>query len=113
MRLSDAFSCVGRAVSYHPKLAKPLGGANAVLFFEQIFFWMDKTDNPLGVFKTAAELETETGLSVQEQRTARAKLRERGILIETEKRIEHSRTRVATFPKCKINIRECCQQQPY
>lgn len=89
MRLSDAFSCVGRAVSYHPKLAKPLGGANAVLFFEQIFFWMDKTDNPLGVFKTAAELETETGLSVQEQRTARAKLRERGILIETEKRIEH------------------------
>ena len=89
MRLSDAFSCVGRAVSYHPKLAKPWGGANAVLFFEQIFFWMDKTDNPLGVFKTAAELETETGLSVQEQRTARAKLRERGILIETEKRIEH------------------------
>ena len=89
MRLSDAFSCLGRAVSYHPKLAKPLGGANAVLFFEQIFFWMDKTDNPLGAFKTAAELEEETGLSVQEQRTARAKLRERGILIETEKRIEH------------------------
>ena len=89
MRLSDAFKCVGRAVSYHPKLAKPLGGANAVLFFEQIFFWMDKTDNPLGVFKTAAELEEETGLTVQEQRTARAKLRERGILIETEKRIEH------------------------
>ncbi len=89
MRLSDAFKCVGRAVSYHPKLAKPLGGANAVLFFEQIFFWMDKTDNPLGVFKTAAGLEEETGLTVQEQRTARAKLRERGILIETEKRIEH------------------------
>ena len=89
MRLSDAFKCVGRAVSYHPKLAKPLGGANAVLFFEQIFFWIDKTENPLGVFKTAAELEEETGLTVQEQRTARAKLRERGILIETEKRIEH------------------------
>ncbi|MDY0669698.1 DNA replication protein, partial [Pasteurella multocida] len=43
----------------------------------------------LGVYKTQAELEEETGLSRKEQETARKKLREIGILIETHKRLEH------------------------
>ena len=43
----------------------------------------------MGIYRTADEIEVETGLSRDEQRTARRKLRERGVLIETEKRIEH------------------------
>ena len=66
-----------------------MGGVNAAILFGHFFYWHDKTENPLGVYRTAEEIEEETGLSVQEQRTARSKLRERGVLIETEKRIEH------------------------
>lgn len=89
MRPSESLRLAGRPIAYFPQLAKPLGGVNAAVLFSHFFYWCDKTDNPLGVYRTAEEIETETGLSVQEQRTARAKLRERGILLETQKRIEH------------------------
>ena len=89
MRPSESLKVAGRPIAYYPKLAKPLGGVNAAILFGHFFYWHDKTENPLGVYRTAEEIEDETGLSVQEQRTARSKLRERGVLIETEKRIEH------------------------
>lgn len=89
MRPSESLKVAGRPIAYYPKLAKPLGGVNAAILFGHFFYWHDKTENPLGVYRTAEEIEEETGLSVQEQRTARSKLRERGVLIETEKRIEH------------------------
>ncbi|WKT00506.1 DNA replication protein [Gallibacterium salpingitidis] len=79
----------GRAIAYRPKLAKLFGGATAEIFFEQIFYWQDKANSDLGVYKTQAELEDETGLSRNEQETARKKLRNIGVLIETHKRLEH------------------------
>jgi hypothetical protein len=89
MRPSESLKVAGRPIAYYPKLAKPLGSVNAAILFGHFFYWHDKTENPLGVYRTAEEIEDETGLSVQEQRTARSKLKERGVLIETEKRIEH------------------------
>ena len=89
MRPSESLKVAGRPIAYYPKQAKPLGGVNAAILFGHFFYWHDKTENPLGVYRTAEEIEDETGLSVQEQRTARSKLKERGVLIETEKRIEH------------------------
>ncbi|MGY6066148.1 DNA replication protein [Pasteurella multocida] len=90
MRASEILKQTGRSIAYRPALAKLFGGVTAEIFFEQIFYWQDKAENQeLGVYKTQAELEEETGLSRKEQETARKKLREIGILIETHKRLEH------------------------
>ena len=89
MRASDFLRYTGRPIAYHPRLAKPLGTVNAAILFGQLVYWHDKTNNPLGVYKTALEIEEETGLSTKEQETARKKLKERGVLIETLKRLEH------------------------
>ena len=128
MRPSESLKIAGSPIAYYPKLAKPLGGVNASILFSHFFYWHDKTQHELGIYRTAEEIELETGLSVQEQRTARNKLKERGILIETEKRIEHriyyklnleafddlmlqhSRTKESTAPKCNINSPELQNQ---
>ena len=89
MRASDFLRYTGRPIAYHPRLAKPLGSVNAAILFGQLVYWHDKTNNQLGVYKTALEIEEETGLSTKEQETARKKLKERGVLIETLKRLEH------------------------
>lgn len=131
MRPSESLKIAGKPIAYYPKLAKPLGSTNASILFSHFFYWHDKTENPLGVYRTAEEIELETGLSVQEQRTARNKLKERGILIETEKRIEHriyykldldafddlmlqhSRNAESTAPKCNINSPELQNQHSW
>lgn len=89
MRPSDLMLNFGRPVAYYPGLAKPLGGVNAALFFCQIFYWQDKASSDLGVYKTSEEIEEETGMSYREQVTARKALKDRGILIENNKRLEH------------------------
>ncbi|MBG3014546.1 replication protein [Proteus faecis] len=89
MRASDLLLDFGRPVAYFPGLVKRLGSVNAVIFFSQIFYWQDKADSKLGVYKTSEEIESETGLSYREQLTARKHLVSRGILIETNKRLEH------------------------
>ena len=89
MKPSELLRIIGKPIAYYPQLAKPLGGVNASLLFGHFFYWHDKGRSELGVYRTADEIEVETGLSRDEQRTARRKLRERGVLIETEKRIEH------------------------
>lgn len=128
MKPSESLRVAGRPIAYYPKLAKPLGGVNAAILFCHFFYWHDKTQHELGIYRTAEEIEIETGLSVQEQRTARAKLRERGVLVETEKRIEHriyyrlnldafddlmlqhSGSEESTAPKCNINSPELQNQ---
>ena len=89
MRPSESLRIAGKPVAYFPQLVKPLGSVNASILFGHFFYWNDKGCSELGIYRTAEEIEEETGLSVQEQRTARAKLRKCGVLIETEKRIEH------------------------
>ncbi|HEK2712633.1 TPA: replication protein [Proteus mirabilis] len=89
MRASDLLLDFGRPVAYFPRLVKRLGSVNAVIFFSQIFYWQDKADSKLGVYKTSEEIESETGLSYREQLTARKHLVSRGILVETNKRLEH------------------------
>ncbi len=89
MKPSELLRIIGKPIAYYPQLAKPLGGVNASLLFGHFLYWNDKGRSELGVYRTADEIEVETGLSRDEQRTARRKLRERGVLIETEKRIEH------------------------
>jgi hypothetical protein len=80
---------IGRPIAFHPGLVPVLGSVNAVLFFGQIFYWQDKTDCQIGVYKSSEEIQQETGLTYREQANAREKLRDCGVLIETEKRLEH------------------------
>ncbi|MFM0270127.1 hypothetical protein PQQ59_06050 [Paraburkholderia aspalathi] len=89
MRVADTLRELGRPIAYYPQLGRYLGGVNASVLFCQIFYWQDKATSELGVHKTSAELLAETGLSYEEQRAARASLRAAGVLVETEKRIEH------------------------
>ena len=89
MAATDYLLDLGHPVAYYPGLVKHLGSVNAVLFFSQIFYWQDKAASELGVYKTVEEIEAETGMTYREQATARKQLVERGVLVETNKRLEH------------------------
>jgi hypothetical protein len=89
VRAADVLRELGRPIAYYPFLSRYLGGVNASVFFCQIFYWQDKATSELGVHKTVEELEEETGLSYEEQRSARRALKGKGVLIETAKRIDH------------------------
>lgn len=89
MRVTDILRDIGHPVAYYPGLSRYLGGVKATVFFCQIFYWQDKAESEHGVHKTADELLSETGLTYEEQRAARKALRTAGVLVETEKRIEH------------------------
>lgn len=87
---ADLMRTIGRPIAYHPALARLVGGVNAAIFLSQLIYWDERMeDSELGVYKTAEQWEAETGLSVREQTTARRQLRDRGLLTETHKRIEH------------------------
>lgn len=89
MKASDALRLMGKPVAYYKNLSRHLGGATAAILFSQLFYWSDKTDNPNGVYKQLDELCEETGLTLEELRTARKKLIGKGVLVETNKRLEH------------------------
>lgn len=89
MRPSDLLLDFGRPVAYYPGLVKTMGSPHAVIFFGQIFYWQDKTASDIGVHKTREQIEEETGLTFEQQATARKHLVSRGILVETNKRLEH------------------------
>ena len=80
---------IGQAVAYYPNLTKKLGNVNASILLSQFIYWHDKTEHPLGVYKTQSEIQAETGLSRKEQETGRKVLRELGLITETYKRTEH------------------------
>lgn len=81
---------LGRPVAYYPNLAKILGGVNATVFWCQLYYWTDKQHDPEGwIYKTQDELMEETGLSFDEQRTVRKKLKDKGVLEEEYRRLEH------------------------
>src|SRR5699024_9274374 len=90
MSAIDTMRRLGRPIAYHPALAKHVGGVNAAIFLCQLIYWDGKADDDeLGVYKTSEEWELETGLSYREQAGARKKLRDLGLLIETNQRLKH------------------------
>jgi flagellar biosynthesis GTPase FlhF len=89
MSLIQSMRDAGRPVAYYPRLARFFGSVNASIFFSQLAYWQDRTNNPLGTYKTTEEWEEETGLSYREQVTARKHLATHGFLVETHKRLEH------------------------
>ena len=81
LKLSDFVFDVGRPVAYYPQFKHITGSTVATVFLCQMLYWTKIT---LGdwLYKSMDEWTEETGLSDQEQRTARKHLTEKGILIE-------------------------------
>jgi len=85
MRLSEFIKDIGRMVGYYPNLRQVTGSITASILLCQFLYWTDKTKDGW-IYKTHYDIEEETGMSYNEQKTARAKLVELGILEEEFKR---------------------------
>jgi hypothetical protein len=81
-----------RPVAFHPQVARLLGSINAGLLFQQLAYWSNtKADSELGygawIWKTQAELESETAMSRYEQEGARRILRRLRVVEEDRRGI--------------------------
>ncbi len=84
--ISASLKAVGSPVAYYPSISKALGSVKACIFLCQFLYWEGKQEIKDGwIYKTQDEIYNETGLSAEEQRSARKLLKELGIL-EEEKR---------------------------
>lgn len=90
MKLTDFLDNVGRPVAYYPKLRRITGSTNATILLCQFMYWRGKEASGDGwLYKTADEIENETGLSYGEQKTARRDLVSAGLLEEHYARLDH------------------------
>jgi len=88
MKLSESLKQLGKVVVYYPALARFFGSVNAAIFFAQLWYWQERSDHGY-VWKTAAEIEEETGLSYREQHTARQVLCGLQVMVENHDRLRH------------------------
>lgn len=90
MKLTDFLSDVGRPVAYYPSLRRITGSTNATILLCQFIYWKGKEADANGwLYKESDEIETETGLSYGEQKTARRLLVEAGLIEEYYARLDH------------------------
>lgn len=87
--LSEALKRFGRPVVFYPSLAKLVGIEEAILL-AQLCYWTPRSKSESGwIYKSAEDLEHETGLTYRQQFRARETLRERRVLEERYVRDEH------------------------
>lgn len=89
MSLTKYMINLGKPVAYFPNLKRVAGSTNANLLLCQLIYWCDKTKDNGWIWKNSMELEAETGLSYNEQRSARKRLVEQGIIEERERKTMH------------------------
>ena len=90
MKLTDFLADIGRPVAFHPGLKKLTKSTTATLFLCQFIYWTGKQADPEGwIYKTSDEIEEETGLTYNEQATARTHLLKLKFIEEEYKRLEH------------------------
>jgi hypothetical protein len=90
MKLTSAVIDLGRAVAYYPNLKNITGSTTATILLCQFLYWSPKSQGRDGwIWKTSEEIEEETGLTYNEQVTARKILVEKGFIIEQYKRLDH------------------------
>lgn len=91
MKLSDFITDIGRPVAFYPGLKRVTKSTTATILLCQFIYWIGKGEAKDGsVYKTSKELENETGLTYEEQKTARARLKEIGLLTEKYARLDHT-----------------------
>ncbi len=80
---SDYYKSLGRYVVYYPSLVTLTGTLNSTILLSYFLGWDGKQSDPDGwIFKTAEEISIETGLTPDEQVTARKKLKRLNLLEE-------------------------------
>ena len=90
MKLTDFLTDVGRPVAYYPELKKITGSTTATILLCQFIYWRGKESDPDGwLYKVSDDIEKETGLSYEEQKTARKKLLENDLIEEHYARLDH------------------------
>lgn len=90
MKLTDFLQDVGRPVAYYPELRKITGSVTATILLCQFFYWRGKESSQDGwLYKTADDIQQETGLSYSEQKTARRDLVTAGLIDEHYARLDH------------------------
>ena len=90
MKLSNFIVDIGKIVAYYPNLKKVTGSTTATILLCQLLYWCDKSRDYGWIYKTADEIEEETGLTQYEQKTAKAALAELEILECEVKRLDHT-----------------------
>ena len=88
MKLSNYIIDLGRVVAYYPNLKKITDSTTSSILLCQLLYWCDKTRDQW-IWKTSDDIEEETGLTYNEQRTARKNLVDLGIVTEEYKRLDH------------------------
>jgi len=95
-KLTNYLVDLGRVVAYYPNLKKVTGSTTATILLCQLLYWSDKTKDGW-IWKTAEEIEEETGLTLYEQQTAKRRLVKLGLIKKEFKRLHHtSRYKVNT-----------------
>jgi len=90
MKLTDFLENIGRPIAYYPSLRIITGSTPATILLCQFIYWRGKESDPNGwLYKSLDDIEDETGLSHNEQKTAREKLKKAGLLQEHYARIDH------------------------
>ena len=88
-QVSRALRGLGRPIAYYPAIARLIGMKEAVVL-GQLVYWSPRASNVDGwVYKSAEEMEEETGLSYKEQRRVRDRLVALGFIQERHAREEH------------------------
>jgi hypothetical protein len=91
MKLTRYIIELGRAVAYYPGLKQITGSTTSTILLCQFLYWCDKTRDTDGwIWKTSDEIEEETGLTANEQRTAKINLADLNLLQFEFKRLDHN-----------------------
>jgi len=91
MKLSNYIIDLGRVVAYYPNLKKVTESTTATILLCQLLYWTPKAKDRNGwIYKNADEIEEETGLTYNEQKTARKILVEKKLVEEEFKRLDHT-----------------------
>ena len=90
MELTDYILNLGRVVAYYPNLKILTGSTTATILLCQLLYWTKKTKDPSGwIWKTALDIEEETGLTKNEQKTAISTLVASKLISREVKRLDH------------------------
>jgi len=89
-KLTNYINDLGRVIAFYPGLKKITGSTNASILLCQFLYWSDKTRDNGWIYKTADEIEEETGLTYYEQKTAKNILVYLGIIESEFKRLDHT-----------------------
>jgi len=82
---------LGRPVAYYPELKQITGSTTATILLCQLLYWTPRTKHKdKWIYKTNYDIEEETGLTYNEQKTAKKKLKENNLISYEVKRLDRT-----------------------